>query len=139
MTTKDNKYQNSKIYKIVCNITGEVYFGATTEKFLCSRIAKHRNSFKRYKDGKYPFNSSFQILERGNYNIILIENFNCNSKDELFKKERDYIENNECVNRLIPIARMTQQERKKIYDYNNKDDNYEKHVLRKLLKKLDLF
>tara|TARA_R110002012_G_scaffold263018_1_gene445521 strand:+ start:78 stop:464 length:387 start_codon:yes stop_codon:yes gene_type:complete len=34
--------------------------------------------------------------------IILVENINCNSKEELLKKERWYIENNECVNKRIP-------------------------------------
>ena len=39
----ENKYQEGKIYKIVCNITGEVYYGSTIEKYLSSRLAKHKN------------------------------------------------------------------------------------------------
>ena len=133
-----NKYEKSKIYKIVCNITGEIYFGSTTETHLCKRLAKHRNSFKRYKEGKYHFNSSFPIIERGDYNVVLVELCNFKSKDELFKRERDYIENNKCVNRIIPISNLTKKERKKVYDTNSKDKNAEYHFLKKLLKRLNL-
>ena len=34
-------YQLSKIYKIVCNITGKIYIGSTTKKYLAERLAQH--------------------------------------------------------------------------------------------------
>jgi hypothetical protein len=44
-------YANGKIYKIVCNITGEQYIGATTQK-LSQRLTCHvskKNTDKKYK------------------------------------------------------------------------------------------
>ena len=39
----ENKYQEGKIYKIVCNITGEVYIESTIDK-LKERLRKHTNN-----------------------------------------------------------------------------------------------
>ena len=91
-------YQNGKIYKIVCNNTGKQYIGSTTNKYLSSRLSKH---IYVYKNGDKRF-SSKEVLEGGNYSIILVENCPCNSKDELLKRERHYIETLECVNKQIP-------------------------------------
>jgi len=35
-------YSQGKIYKIVCNITNEVYFGSTKEKYLSRRLSRHK-------------------------------------------------------------------------------------------------
>ena len=93
-------YLESKIYKIVGN--GLTYYGSTCEPTLAKRLTKHRGNFKCYNIGTYRYVTSFKIIETGNYDIILIENFPCNSRDELHARERHYIENNECVNKNIP-------------------------------------
>lgn len=97
-----NKYNNAKIYRIVSNVTGENYYGSTTEPTLARRLAKHRASYHHFLKGKSKFVTSFKILETNDYDIVLIENFNCNSKSELHARERYYIENNVCVNKYIP-------------------------------------
>lgn len=97
------------IYKIVCNETGEVYYGSTTNKYLCNRMAQHKSSFKRFQNGTHPYMSSFQIIERGNYSYSLIETVECEDRIQLEQRERYYIENNECVNKII-VGR-TQKER----------------------------
>ena len=41
----DNKYNNSKIYKIepICDYgEGEIYIGSTCEKYLSNRMCGHR-------------------------------------------------------------------------------------------------
>ena len=91
-------YQNGKVYKLVCNTTGLVYYGSTCEITLARRLACHIADFKRGR-----IFTSAQIIENGNYAIFLVENFPCNNKDELRMRERFYIENNECVNKCIPI------------------------------------
>ena len=90
-------YENGKIYKIVCNITGDVYIGATTQK-LSQRLTQHVSSSKKTLR---PLKSRDLIL-RGDYQIVLIENYSCNSKEELERKEREHIEANICVNRYMP-------------------------------------
>jgi hypothetical protein len=98
-----NKYNNSKIYRIICNITGKQYYGSTTEPTIARRLAKHKNNFKTYTNGGYHFVTSFKVLENGNYNIVLVENVICNSIDELHQRERFYIDNNDCVNKQVPL------------------------------------
>jgi adenylate kinase family enzyme len=94
-------YQLSKIYQLVCLTTGEKYIGSTTEPTLARRLAGHYKNYKKWKNDTYSFVSSFIIIERGNYQIELLETFPCNSKDELNAREGHYIRTVECVNRRI--------------------------------------
>ena len=122
-------YSKSKIYKIVCDTNGLLYIGSTVQK-LCKRLSGHRDKYKRYLEGKSNFITSFDIIKNNNYKIILIENYPCNSKEELEREERKYIESIECVNKNIPTRtdkeyRITNKhkikERNKEYKLNNKD------------------
>jgi hypothetical protein len=89
-------YSKAKIYKLVCNVTGEVYFGSTCVG-LSQRLQKHKDCF-RY-GGRC---SSKQIIERGNYNIILCQECPCENKEQLKAFERKWIEENECINVQLP-------------------------------------
>ena len=115
-------YSLGKIYRIVCNITGMTYYGSTCEPTLARRLAKHVGNFKRHKDGKKEsYMSSFQVLEGGNYTIILVELFPCNSKMMLHQRERYHIENNVCVNKVIPTRTREEynvMNRSNISEYN---------------------
>ena len=115
----ENKYKNGKIYKIVCNITNEIYIGSTVE-ILEERLRKH------ILPGKNRCMSR-NILDRGDYEIILIKNYPCNSKEELLWEERRQLENNICVNKRLPIMTKEEKkekikERKKIYREKNKEE-----------------
>ena len=69
-------YQLGKIYKIVCQITGEVYVGSTCEKTLARRLVSHCSACKAYLILNRGSNfSSFQIIQRGDFYIELLENF----------------------------------------------------------------
>ena len=103
-----NKYQRGKIYKIVCNITGDEYFGSTTEPTVARRLATHVNNYKQWKKGNTNYCSSFQIIEKGDFNCYLVELYPCGSRDELTRREGYYQLNNECVNQLV--AGRTQAE-----------------------------
>ena len=88
-------YQLGKIYKIVGN--GLVYVGSTCEPNLARRLAGHVARHKHYlKGGKYY--SSFEVLESGDYHIELVEQYPCDSKDELFTRERYQTNKIDCVN-----------------------------------------
>jgi len=121
------KYNNGKIYKIVCNITGEIYIGSTCEPTLARRLGGHRYYFKRWKEGINKIHTrSFAIIERGDFNIVLIENVNCETKDELLKRERYHIETNICINKVIPLRtdaeyRLEHKEEFKQYRLDNKE------------------
>ena len=110
-------YKNGKVYKIVCNTTGKVYIGSTTV-LLCKRLACHVNHYKR---GVYT-TSSKEILEGGNYSIVLIENVECETKEQLLRRERYYMETIECVNKHRPIVSVEEaKEYHKEYRENNKE------------------
>jgi hypothetical protein len=98
-------YNNGKIYKIECFITGEIYIGSTCEPTLARRLAKHVSDCKRWRGDKGRKTTSFDIIERGDYKIILIEKFICNSKDELTARESHYIKEykliGKCINKRI--------------------------------------
>lgn len=91
-------YQNAKIYKIFSPSSPDLlpYYGATTQ-LLCRRMVGHRNECKK----TYPCKSK-NLIDCGDAKIVLIENYPCNSKEELSKKEAEYIVNNDCCNKQIP-------------------------------------
>ena len=117
----NNNYQNGKIYKIVCNVTNEIYIGSTIQTLN-----------KRLKNHKYSKNcKSINIINRGDYEIILIKDYPCDSKWELEEEEGKYIRENDCINRKIPHRtneewKEHQKEYHKEYYENNKEKNKEK-------------
>jgi len=108
-------YQNAKIYKIIDNTNNNIYIGSTCEIYLSKRLQKHLSNYKAYKIGKYTYTTSFKIFENNNFEILLLETYPCNNKYELELKEREYIENNDCLNKVIPTR--TQKE----YREDNKE------------------
>ena len=91
-------YSNGKIYRIICNNTGNVYIGSTCCA-LSRRLAQHKSEYNKGK----KVGTSFDIIKEGNYQIVLIENVPCNNKEELLRRERYYIENMNCVNKKVPL------------------------------------
>lgn len=100
-------YEQSKIYKIVCNETGEVYIGSTTLYYLCNRISSHKSAYRC--DVKNQC-ASKNIIARNNFTAELIEKYPCESKEELKKRERHWIENTEnCINVCRPYVTKTEK------------------------------
>ena len=101
-------YSLGKIYKIEPISGGEegdVYIGSSTLPLLSTRMANHRNDYKRWKEGKKNYMTSYDLFEKygvENCHILLLENVNAANKDELFVRERHWITNTNCVNERIP-------------------------------------
>jgi hypothetical protein len=112
-------YNNGKIYKIVCNTTGDIYIGSTTKDKVSQRLAQHVQEYKVSKKNKRTKTTSYSIIDNGNYDIYLVELFPCNSKDELTAREgeiiKEYNLNCKCINKVIE-GRTKQQ-----YRIDNKD------------------
>ena len=91
-------YSLGKIYMIYPKVDGadegDVYYGSTTVT-LARRMAKHRDKDCRSKIlfDKYGIENCF---------IELVQEYPCETKDELTKKEGEYIRANKCVNKVIP-------------------------------------
>ena len=90
-----NKYANGKIYMIVTDNSNDIYVGSTI-RTLKERLQRHVSD---YRTGVYK--SSQEILKQGNYKIILIKNFPCNSKNELEREEGKFQRDLECINKNI--------------------------------------
>jgi len=118
-------YQNSKIYKLVGG--GLTYYGSTCNE-LRKRLIQHKTKNNPCKS-KLLFDSGDKV------EIILVEKYPCNDKMELHQRERYYIENFECVNKLIPsrtkkqweeINKNKRQEQQKEWEEINKIKRQEK-------------
>ena len=113
-----NKYNDSKIYKIVDNTSDKVYIGSTCLKYLSQRLQKHLQNYRRYERGLERYVTSYSILKNNDYDIILIENVNCETIDQLRARERYHIENTpNCVNRNIP-SRTCKEWHEQMYNEN---------------------
>ena len=115
-------YQQGKIYKIECNVTGKVYIGSTCEPILARWLAGHVGNYRCYLNGKSHYVTSFDVLQSGNYDIVLIESYPCNSKDELHVRERYHTNNIDCVNK-IKCQGMKNELGEKGYDKYNYEKN----------------
>ena len=77
--TKNNKdYSKGKIYKIepICDHDeGDIFLGSTTKEYLSQRMDKHRSDYKRWKQGKCAFISSYSIFEEYGLKNCFIELF----------------------------------------------------------------
>lgn len=95
-------YQRGKVYRLVCNVTGKQYIGSTTTD-LSKRKGEHVSYYKRYLDGTTnQVYTSFEIIESGDFDIILIEDYPCDNKEQLHARERHFIETMACVNKYVP-------------------------------------
>ena len=142
-------YNNSYIYKLCCKNPEikDFYIGSTTN--FKNRKNQHKSETKANR--KKGQNNLYKcIRENGgfqNWDMILIENINVNSKLELHKKEREYIEKlKPTLNHYPPTATEEQKrERKnefmKEYTLKNKEKineyqiEYRKKNMKKMLEK----
>ena len=93
-------YQNGKIYKIINENNDIVYIGSTTQP-LSHRYTKHKH--------KAP-----------NHKIILIENYACNSKEELCMKEQEFIEQYDNLLNKIKAYCSEEEQKEEFYQYQKK-------------------
>jgi len=99
-----NKYEQGKLYKITDIGYTKCYIGSTCDRLLSQRMARHEEQFKRYSQGKANWSSSFNLFEEfgiENCKIELIEEYTCENRHQLSKREGFYIQNTNCVNKQI--------------------------------------
>ena len=125
MEKTENKYQRGKIEKIISNQTNDIYYGSSVEPYLTNRLSKHRANYKQWLSGKHNFVTSYEIVKFEDAKIILVEDFPCNTKDQLLAREQFYIDNNDCVNKRKSFCGLSKLEYHKQYRLENKDKRNE--------------
>jgi len=108
------EYSTGKIYCLICNISGKKYYGSTISP-LWKRLDDHKQGYKCNLKGLGSYVMSFDIIKNNDYKIELVEEVNCSSKEELLIREKFHIQNNECVNKIIPLRTKAE------YYLNNKE------------------
>lgn len=109
-------YSKGKIYCLYSENLNEVYVGSTTNS-LCERLAHHNHHYKNDNQKKTTSCILYNYGEK--ICIKLLENFPCNSKNELELKEREWIEKTEnCVNKLIPTRDWKERRANNIEAHN---------------------
>ena len=86
-----NRYNNSKIYKLINTVDDTFYIGSTTST-LSNRLYWHRSNSKRDIDKNRKIYVHFRNIGFENVRIVLIEEFNLKNKDQLRREEENYIE-----------------------------------------------
>jgi hypothetical protein len=103
-------FSKSQIYKIVHVGFNLCHIGSTVEK-LHVRMVRHRSHYKSYLKGQHNYVSLFKIFDEygvDNCKIYLIENYPCQSKEELTAREGEHQKNTECVNKRMEGRTMKQ-------------------------------
>ena len=145
-------YSNAKIYHIIAP-DGSKYIGSTTQE-IYKRFTTHKSNYRSWKKGQHHFVTCYELFENDNIDncvVELIENYPCNSKKELEKREGQLIQETICVNKVIAGREDTvwrAENREKLLDYwssyykenittyqlrnktyykNNKDSEKERH------------
>ncbi len=115
--TNELELRKGIIYCIVCNVTGEKYYGSTFRNLL-ERIKEHKSQSNK--------TASKQIIERGNYSIQILMECYVPNKLELRKMESNFIRNNECINKFdAHLSRNEILQYQKDYYENNKEKKYQ--------------
>ena len=120
-------YKNGKIYTIRCKLDSSlVYVGSTCEK-LCSRFTKHKYDWKN--NTQMPLYS--YIEDFNDWYIELVEDFPCERREQLLKREGEIMReignlNKQIAGRTIEEYRKTNSEKTKQYNTIYYQENKEK-------------
>jgi hypothetical protein len=104
-------FANGKVYAIRSHQTDKVYIGSTTQT-LAQRFGKHKKCLRTM---------SREIMKFDDCYIELLQEFACNNKMQLNKKEGEYIRSMNCINKRIEgrtLAEHYQDNKQEILEKN---------------------
>jgi len=112
-----NKYHGGKIYTLRSPSTDKIYIGSTTQPL-----------WKR--KGQHKVKKANELSQLDDFYIELLENFKCENRNELNKREGELIRaNDKCVNKYI--AGRTHKEWSKEWYENNKEEIQKRYYANK--------
>lgn len=96
-----------KIYMIVPKCEhdkNDIYIGSTMKKYLSERLHEHRKDYRKFNEGKVKYTSRSRIIfdKYGVYNceIVLINEFDVDCREELETAEYIIMNYMPCVNKI---------------------------------------
>jgi len=122
-------YKNGRIYKILNYIDDDIYVGSTCQP-LSKRMAKHRSSINSTTKGHRALYAKMRELGVEQFYIELIEECPCDNKEQLHKREGEFIREFGTLNHLISGRSIKEwlqdnhehcKERNKQYKEDNKE------------------
>ena len=135
-------YNKSFIYKLCCNDPDikDIYIGSTIN--FRSRKCSHKRNCTEPKQRQYSYKVYEYIRANGgwdNWDMLLIEEVNCNSKLELHTKEKEYIKQyNTTLNTHIPTRTKPEynrdnfeKQREKVKEWRQKNPEHHANITKK--------
>jgi len=125
-----------RVYRIICKTTNKQYIGSTMFP-LKFRLQRHEKAYAGHlrNPNKIGYCASFDILKENNYEILLLELNEYETRNELLEHEKFYIQSLEnVVNRYIPSRTKKEyyidniEHYKKKYQQKKDLDHYKKRI-----------
>jgi len=124
-------YQNSKIYTIRCKTDDSLIYVGSTIQPLSKRMVEHRSKHNKENNENFTKPLYIKMREIGieNFYIELHEDFPCERKEQLEKREGEIIRNIGTLNKVVAGVqyRKNVQEYNKMYWITNKNEIKEKN------------
>ena len=124
---ENNRYNNSKIYKMYDMINGYFYIGSTSDK-LSKRFSNHKPRARLSKDMKVY--KCFNEIGWENVKIVLMEEHYLENKEQQLREEdrviQMYFDDPKCLNSLrpfVPEEEQTRQQKEKMKEYYQSHKN----------------
>lgn len=99
------------IYCIECNDTGDKYIGSTYQP-LRERMWSHKSHIKQFDNGNMNGKCKvYSIIKNDNYTYYPLEELEIDAPKDLRIRERHFIENTKCINKMIPTRSKYEQDK----------------------------
>lgn len=118
-------YKNGKIYTIRSHQTDLFYIGSTTQP-LAKRLYEHKSNYKRFLNNIGHFVTSFEIVKFEDAYIELLEEYPCENKNQLHRREGELIRANDCVNKVIAgrtLREWAEENADKLKEYRDQNSD----------------
>lgn len=112
-----------KIYIIKSKQSDKVYIGSTTQS-LNVRLRCHKKDYKLYLEGKRSFLTSFEIIKFEDCCIELLEEYPCENKNQLHKREGEFIKIYNCVNKRVAGRNQKERRTENCIEFKKKCQDY---------------
>ena len=123
-----NKYEHSKIYKIVNDVDDMIYVGSTYQK-LDIRWGLHMYDYKRHPE--YNLYKKMHEIGIEHFKMILISIYPCETKEQLLWREReefDKYDKNKLLNKFRPkVTKEEEIEHRKKHDKEYHEIHKDRH------------